>query len=880
MRRRPGVRSRVLVAMAVPVALLVVASSQLAASAFQTSQSARQVETSVEMIEPLVNLNAALFEERLAVRDVFPDRFTDLTTTEVEIALQRSRQVTDDAIDAAQRRIDDLDIIERDLANHRALQNRNVQLLPFPGRYHNMVDEVDDQMRALIREADIAVRSFDAPEVQQSVQLTEASLDAALSAFETVVQLESYWDAADFERTFILSQLAQSYNDFLRSTDEIERLADDTFDELWASSADGRAELGAIVDDILVGSIPDPAAPTPPLEIVPAAMVELTVRATDHASQSASITADDRRAAAFSQTAIALLFLIATGIGVFLLSRSILRPLRSLSDQARAAADGNLDLVPLDDSSVEELRVASIAFNDLVANLQLTERKIAALGEARLDAAELDESLPGRMGESLQASLTLLSDATLTQDRLRADLEYQATHDSLTGLLKRNSALALLDGIGPDRGVVTSATIVNLRSFKSVNDTYGHRIGDEVLQQLAIRVRSLVPGDAAVARLGGDEFIVIVENTNEEAARTTAHALLSIVKGPFLVSGLTVSVGADVGVAVGDTGGRNLLAGALVAVAEAGRQLDGNLRMFDEELERAQLERAEIEGWLIDVLNVSESPADPAADPPAGAGSLLLEYQPVVNPKENRVVGVEALLRYRNPSGDLVNTQRLIEAAEQSDLILTLGDWVLNEACRQVAEWAEDPLLFDLRVAVNVSAVQLLDPEFPTSARQALRRHGVHPSMLKIEVTETSAITDMQVAAVNLDRLHELGVSISLDDFGTGYTSVAQVRSLPIDELKVDKSLIDCVATDPEDRALVRVVSELAHQIDVDLVAEGVEDLAQLETLVELGFDRIQGWLFSRSLPPTEVAAYVSTFGAEVGVRGVVTTSESAPGPR
>lgn len=839
--RRPGVRSGLLIALAIPLALLAVATAQLSIAALRTSSQAAEVSTHVDHIEPVVRLGAALFDERLAVEQLFSGEDTTALAPSV---LRTVRAETDNALAS----IGFSPIDEGDLLRNRQVQDRDRVQTIFPGRYAGMVADVDAELRSEIELVNTLVASLDAVSLQRSVTATQGVLDASTAAFETVVQLRTYWAAADFERAFIRSELAGSFADFERAAATIDTYAEGDVRTLWLSGLEDRTALSDIVNEALRGSIPDQASAFPAdagLGSVPASLVELSATAAEAASSIADETSVELRRSAINQILATIAFLLLSLLAVALVSRSILRPLRRLSAQARAVARGDLEVVPLTGRGAEEVHVASLAFNDLVENLQLAERKVAALGAARLDDAVLKEPLPGRMGQSLDASFSTLSSASLEGERLRKSLVHQASHDALTGILNREAALLRIEELGAESSADGSPaiTLIELSRFKAINDTYGHSVGDEVLGQLAERFRFVTDPSTVLARLGGDEFALISADSTLERERSVANLLLSVLTAPFLIQGLTISVTGDIGLAVGHETGAELLAGAAIAVDTAKQDPGNTIQVYDEALRTIQQERAAIGGWVIDALQT-------------GAG-LSLEYQPIVSVDTIKADGVEALLRFRSPDGALVRTDRLIDVAEQSALVLELGQWVLDTALRQLAAWASDPKLRTLYMSINVSALQLLDPEFPAQVAVAIEKHHARSEQVTIEVTETALITDAKLAAENLDRLRDLGIAIAVDDFGTGYTSVGQLRSLPVDKIKIDKSLVDNITTSAEDHALASMVITLARQLGLELVAEGVETSDQLQALTEMGVSHIQGWLISRSLTASDIEQFV-----------------------
>ena len=413
--------------------------------------------------------------------------------------------------------------------------------------------------------------------------------------------------------------------------------------------------------------------------------------------------------------------------------------------------------------------------------------------------------------------------------------EQQALTDALTGLPNRSlltsrsaELLAEADGSG------TALLLLDLDRFKEVNDTLGHHVGDRFLQVVAARLSAAVrPGDVVV-RLGGDEFAVLLPGTDAVLADKVARRLLEAVRRPIVLEGLQVDVDASIGVAVAPQHGDALdalLQHADVAMYQAKGSGSG-VEQYDAEQDSHSPRRLGMLAELRRALVQAE---------------LEVHYQPQAELLTGRVTGVEALVRWRHPERGLVPPDDFVPLAESSGLIEQLTAFVLDAAVAQAAAWRAQGL--DLAVAVNVSVRDLSGTALADVVADALKRHGLPPRRLRLEVTEGSLFDGSHRATATLRRLDELGVSLALDDFGTGWSSLGHLRRLPVQEIKVDRSFVARMCTDARDAAIVRSVVDLAVGLGMRVVAEGVEDDSTWAALLEMGCDEAQGWLLSRAEP-------------------------------
>lgn len=399
---------------------------------------------------------------------------------------------------------------------------------------------------------------------------------------------------------------------------------------------------------------------------------------------------------------------------------------------------------------------------------------------------------------------------------------------------------------------------IDLDNFKAVNDTVGHDEGDRLLEQVAGILGHCVRKDDTVARLGGDEFVVMLEDLSADAVEATRDAeaignkILQALHKRFELGSSEHRVSASVGVALfGDHPGEPVeepLKRADMAMYQAKLAGRNALCLFEPQMQATVRARAEVEAGLWLALEREE---------------FLLHYQPQIA-TDGTVIGVEALVRWRHPVRGMVPPAEFIPLAEESGLILSLGRWVLETACAQLAAWAADPDRERLTIAVNVSARQFRQDDFVAEVLQVLERSGANPARLELELTESSLVTDVEKVVAKMDALKARGVGFSLDDFGTGYSSLAYLKRLPLDALKIDQGFVRDILIDPNDAAIARMIIVLAENLGLDVVAEGVESEAQRAFLAQQGCCIYQGYLFSRPLPAGELEAFVDARRAPV----------------
>ncbi|MDR6510620.1 diguanylate cyclase (GGDEF)-like protein [Novosphingobium capsulatum] len=422
------------------------------------------------------------------------------------------------------------------------------------------------------------------------------------------------------------------------------------------------------------------------------------------------------------------------------------------------------------------------------------------------------------------------------QRRHAEESSHMALHDPLTGLANRrhmNQTLArkLAALASTRRGCATM--LIDLDRFKQVNDTLGHAAGDALLKQVADRLVRLVGDASRVCRLGGDEFQIILPEVEDRGhLGELAEALIEDISQPYLIDGSRCLIGASIGVAIAPFDGAaadDLVRSADLALYAAKGSGRGRFRFFSSDLLKAAEDRKALEEDLHDAL---------------AQGQFALHYQPIVKAQSNQVIGVEALLRWNHPEHGQVSPARFIPIAEESNLIRTIGEWVLRKACADAAGW-EVPL----RVAVNVSPVQFADEAFPALVTSALAQSGLDPARLELEITEGVFLEEGGQTDARFNALKGLGVRLALDDFGTGYSSLGYLKSAPFDKIKIDQSFVRG-ATQPgnRNRAIITAIVALAQALDMETTAEGVESFDQFDLMKALCVSHVQGFIYSQPL--------------------------------
>jgi len=429
-------------------------------------------------------------------------------------------------------------------------------------------------------------------------------------------------------------------------------------------------------------------------------------------------------------------------------------------------------------------------------------------------------------------------------ERLRSqrDASRLAMYDSLTGLSNRHRMgqrlVATLNAYAASQRPC-AVMMIDLDRFKQVNDTLGHPAGDELLKQVAQRLKSVCEKGVEIGRLGGDEFQVMLPDVEDRGKLgELAKRIIAIVSQPYQIEGSRCVIGASVGIAVAPYDGltsEDLIRGAdlaLYAAKDGGR---GQFRFYSSELHENAEQRRRLEEDLRDAL---------ARD------QIAMHYQPLVSTRTDTVIGVEALMRWTHPEFGKISPTLFIPIAEESDLVINLGEWAMRQACTEAMTWPGA-----IRVAVNVSPAQFAHPNFVTNVTQALAQSGIQPDRLEIELTESIFVNDNESNERTFSALKRLGVRLALDDFGTGYSSLGYLKHAPFDKIKIDKGFIHEV-TIPGSRnpAIITAIVSLARALDMVTTAEGIETRDELALMRELGVDQIQGYIYSQARTGTEVA--------------------------
>ncbi|GAC1646435.1 MAG: hypothetical protein NVS4B8_18620 [Herpetosiphon sp.] len=431
-------------------------------------------------------------------------------------------------------------------------------------------------------------------------------------------------------------------------------------------------------------------------------------------------------------------------------------------------------------------------------------------------------------------------------------LAHRAFHDELTGLPNRALFVDLLHrsmSRSQRRHEWITMLFLDLDNFKVVNDSLGHAVGDHVLRAVANRIAASVrPGDT-VARLGGDEFTILLDGaTHIDIAKQIAERILSELQRPLLVEGHEVVLTASIGIALdsaNDTEPNTLMRNADVAMYRAKGEGKAHYAVFDESMSTSAHERFQLEADIRRAIHQAE---------------FEVYYQPIVDLGSGRITALEALVRWKHPERGLIAPAAFIPLAEETGLIVPLGRWVLETACRQLQLWDRSmPEGAALHISVNLSAKQLQDPRLVADVETILQATGLEPTRLELEITESVLMAQAGGPLAILDALKRLGVRLAIDDFGTGYSSLAYLKRLPIDTLKIDRTFVDGLGTDQVDMAIINAIAVLAHSRGLQCVAEGIESSLQWQHVHLLGCDSGQGYYFARPMPAAGVAHLLAT---------------------
>ena len=422
-------------------------------------------------------------------------------------------------------------------------------------------------------------------------------------------------------------------------------------------------------------------------------------------------------------------------------------------------------------------------------------------------------------------------------------MSHLTQHDVLTDLPNRfllNDRLTQTIGLALRHGTRTAVLFLDLDRFKHINDTLNHKIGDYLLQDIALRLKSCVRDTDTVSRYGGDAFVTLLQEVSDsmDAARTAAQILKSITK-PYSIEGHEIHISASIGISICPEDGEDaetILKHAEAAMYQAKSQGRNNYQFFTRHINERTLKRFALERNLRRAIAHEES---------------VLYYQPKVRICDRRIIGAEALIRWNSGQDELMSPAQFIPIAEESGLIIPIGEWVLRKACEQARLW-QDANYPPIPIAVNVSAMQFHEKHFLDLVARVLHDTGLQPKYLELELTESVTMQDLELTVSLLESLKQMGVNLSIDDFGTGYSSLSYLKRLPIDTLKIDRSFVQDIATDPDSAAIISAIISMAKSLKQKVIAEGVETQEQFEFLRSQGCDSIQGYYCSVPLAPKE----------------------------
>jgi len=448
----------------------------------------------------------------------------------------------------------------------------------------------------------------------------------------------------------------------------------------------------------------------------------------------------------------------------------------------------------------------------------------------------------------------VVTDRTIGLEAANRQLRHLASHDALTGLPNRlllDDRIAQAIAHSQRHSHEFAVLVVDLDRFKLINDSLGHQAGDELLREVALRLKSAVRAVDTTARVGGDEFVVLLDGplTQAETVEIGTRAI-KVMEPSLRLLGIDVYISASIGIAFYPRDGASvdtLLARADAAMYSAKERGRNNLQCYAEGMSTMTQDRVKFESELHEALRSRQ---------------FELHYQPKVDTLTGRVNSAEALIRWRHPQRGLVPPNEFISIADECGLLDAIGEWVLFEACRQAKAWQSEGLP-SVRVAVNLAPSQFRLANLVDQIRRALEASGLNPQLLEVELTETAVMSDAEESIQILEAISRMGVLVSVDDFGTGYSSMSYLRRFPIDKLKIDRCFVDQMTRRPEDASIVQAIISLAHSLHLKVIAEGVETPEQLALLAELGCDQYQGFHFSPALEPTQFLAFVKQSRAD-----------------
>ncbi len=425
---------------------------------------------------------------------------------------------------------------------------------------------------------------------------------------------------------------------------------------------------------------------------------------------------------------------------------------------------------------------------------------------------------------------------------MQEKLREMAYYDALTGMQNKRALQEELEiYIDNCQGKKGAVIFIDADNFKLINDTLGHSVGDKFIVEIGKRLQSLISSNVKVYRMGGDEFIVLITNVaTRDDITEIADRIMVYFGNEFLIEDMAIHTTVSAGITVYPEHGQTseaLIMGADIAMYQAKATGKGKYVFFNDEMNKEVVERASIEANLRIAMDNQE---------------FLLHYQPQYNIKTREIVGFEALIRWNSKELGVVPPFKFIEIAESSRMIIPIGRWVLQTACRFI-KCVHELGYSDYTVAVNISMLQVMQEDFVDMVMQVLKESDLDPKYLEIEMTETMLIENLKVVADKLGILRNNGIKVALDDFGTGYSSLSYLNNIPIDTLKIDKSFIDTISKDREEKAIINILIELSHRLGLKTIAEGVETEQEFEYLRKSGCDHMQGYLLGKPLPGEDI---------------------------
>ncbi|MEA3491436.1 MAG: EAL domain-containing protein [Campylobacterota bacterium] len=433
------------------------------------------------------------------------------------------------------------------------------------------------------------------------------------------------------------------------------------------------------------------------------------------------------------------------------------------------------------------------------------------------------------------------------QDKLREQsriLDHQASHDHLTGLPNR---ILFMDRL--THAIERSARdhtefalfFIDLDRFKHINDTLGHKVGDEVLQEVSNRLNGIIRKEDTLARLGGDEFTILMERLRSgEDASILAQKILDLLAEPIYISDHILYISSSIGISLypqDDSDASNLLKYADTAMYQAKDEGRDNFQYYSAEMTAIVFERMEMEGNLRQAIKREE---------------FLIYYQPQFNGKDGKIIGLEALVRWQSPTMGLVSPDRFMSVAEETRVIITIDQWVMKRAMRQIVQWYDAGYSPGV-LSLNITMQQLYQPSFPDMLTKMMRETGLKAKWLELEIIENKIMTNPDEAVLILQQISDMGIELAIDDFGTGYSSLSYLKRLPINKLKIDKSFVKNLPNDEDDAGIVKAIIALSESLNLKVIAEGVETEAQQKFLIDSGCQNMQGYLYGKPMPSDEM---------------------------